>query len=523
MQLPKLLPLALSLFSSQIADAATLKNYPRLPPADPTGVQTITSPSGAQIRFKNPGAAGVCETTPGVNSYSGYVDLAADIHTFFWFFEARTNPSEAPLTLWLNGGPGSDSLIGLFQELGPCNVTANLTTELNPYAWNEVSNMLFISQPIGTGFSYAEEEIGSLNPFTGEVENASFAGPQGRYPIENATLLGTTDLAAVATWHVLQGFLSALPQLDSNVTTRTFNLWTESYGGHYGPAFYDYFYGQNQAIANGTTNGTLLKMDTLGIGNGIISELIQAPQYPEFAVNNTYGIKAVNDTVYEYMKFAYYMSGGCRDQVLECAEVNRSTVAGREVCEEATDMCRDNVESPYYEYSGRGVYNIRDPYDDPTPPTYFVDYLNQASVQDAIGVNLNYSSDSNADVDYAFIASGDFVYPEFLTDLEYLLNQSVRVALYYGDADYICNCKHAFLPSRDVLANKMLRVRWTSRLASSQLHPLRRIPRGRLRAFYRRRHRVRRGSPVRQFQFPPYVRVWSRGSFLPAPSQLGVL
>lgn len=70
-------------------------------------------------------------------------------------------------------------------ELGPCNVTEDLQTQLNPYAWNEVSNMLFLSQPIGVGFSYAEtvctsshiktlentnclQEAGSLNDFTGE-------------------------------------------------------------------------------------------------------------------------------------------------------------------------------------------------------------------------------------------------------------------------------------------------------------------------------------------------------------------
>ena len=84
-------------------------------PANATGVTTITSPTGAQIRYKEPGKDGVCETTPGVNSYAGYVDLDADTHMFFWFFEARHNPDTAPLTLWLNGGPGSDSLIGLFQ------------------------------------------------------------------------------------------------------------------------------------------------------------------------------------------------------------------------------------------------------------------------------------------------------------------------------------------------------------------------------------------------------------------------
>jgi carboxypeptidase C (cathepsin A) len=86
-------------------------------PADPTDVKTITSPNNVTIRYKEPGEDGVCETTPGVNSYSGYVDLDAETHMFFWFFEARENPDEAPLTLWLNGGPGSDSLIGLFEGM----------------------------------------------------------------------------------------------------------------------------------------------------------------------------------------------------------------------------------------------------------------------------------------------------------------------------------------------------------------------------------------------------------------------
>jgi hypothetical protein len=109
-------------------------------PANATGVTTITSPQGASIRFKQPGKAGVCETTPGVDDYAGYISLNEKTNMFFWFFEARENPSEKPLTLWLNGGPGSDSLIGLFQEHGPCNVTEDLKTELNPYSWNEHSN-----------------------------------------------------------------------------------------------------------------------------------------------------------------------------------------------------------------------------------------------------------------------------------------------------------------------------------------------------------------------------------------------
>lgn len=214
----------------------------------------------------------------------------------------------------MNGGPGSDSLIGLFQELGPCRITENLTSTINPWSWNNVSNVLFLSQPVGVGFSYQDQEVGSLNPYTGGFLNASQANVTGRYPTlepEEGGSIDTTDLAAMAAWETIQGFLSGLPQLAADVgTEKVFNLWTESYGGHYGPAFYHYFYEQNEKIKNATMPGYRLRMDTLGIGNGIIDEAIQAEYYPEYAVNNTYGIKVYNDTVYDYARFATFMVGG---------------------------------------------------------------------------------------------------------------------------------------------------------------------------------------------------------------------
>jgi carboxypeptidase D len=74
--------------------------------------------------------SGICETTPGVNQYSGYFSVGsmASFHymeqwltnpenqsMWFWFFEARHNAHSAPLALWVNGGPGCSSMIGLFQ------------------------------------------------------------------------------------------------------------------------------------------------------------------------------------------------------------------------------------------------------------------------------------------------------------------------------------------------------------------------------------------------------------------------
>ncbi|EMD59428.1 hypothetical protein GGP41_009286 [Bipolaris sorokiniana] len=428
-------------------------------PRDDQGYKTATAPNNVTIRYKNPG---ICETTPGVESYAGYVDLAPNVHIFFWFFESRRDPASDPVTLWLNGGPGSDSLIGLFQENGPCMIDDNITAVYNPYSWNNISNMLYISQPVGTGFSYQAEGVGAFSAYPGDfIPNVTDSDSSGVWPILdplNRGTIDTTDLAAVGVWHVLQALFATIPKFDAKIgpvnASREFNLATESYGGHYGPTFYRYFYDQNQKIQNGSMPGYEVNFNSLSLINAIIDAEVQEDWYPEFAVNNTYGIKAYNDTVYSYAKFANNMFGGCRYQIGLCRiaaggngtyfdPAARITTADllpsvKAVCSEAANMCRDNVEGPYYYYSGRGTYDIRHPTNDPTPPDNFISYLNDATVQEALGVTVNYTQ-SNTGIFYAFQNSGDWVFPNYRLDLEYLLNHDVRVSLAYGDADYICN------------------------------------------------------------------------------------
>lgn len=78
----------------------------------PTDLTTTTGYYDLPVRWKEV-PEGICETTPGVKSFSGYVDIAEHEHIFFWFFEARNaDPTDAPLTVWINGGPGSSSMVG---------------------------------------------------------------------------------------------------------------------------------------------------------------------------------------------------------------------------------------------------------------------------------------------------------------------------------------------------------------------------------------------------------------------------
>ena len=85
-----------------------------------------------------------------MKSYSGYVHLPAgelddqgvlnqtyEINTFFWFFESRKDPENSPLAIWMNGGPGSSSLLGLLVENGPCYINSDSnSTYLSEWSWN---------------------------------------------------------------------------------------------------------------------------------------------------------------------------------------------------------------------------------------------------------------------------------------------------------------------------------------------------------------------------------------------------
>ena len=69
------------------------------------------------------------------------------------------------------------------------------------------------------------------------------------------------------------------------------------------------------------------------------------------------------------------------------------------------------------------------------PPTYYVDYLNTPSVQQAIGAYVNFSESSNT-VGNAFASTGDDDREAgTIEDVKKLLKQGVYVVEYYGDAD----------------------------------------------------------------------------------------
>ena len=206
-------------------------------------------------------------------------------------------------------------------------------------------------------------------------------------------------------------------------------------------------------ISNGSFNHTgetfYIHLDTLGIINGCIDVLTQALSFPTFAYNNTYGIQAINESLYLQAISDFYTPGGCRDQIVTCqslaAEYDPDFTGNNDTVNQAciiASICQNNlIEGGYVNVSGLNYYDIAAPSADPFPPQYYVGYLAQAYVQQALGVPINFTESTNG-VYYAFNNVGDYARADirggYLQDLAYLLNNGVKVALMYGDRDYAC-------------------------------------------------------------------------------------
>jgi carboxypeptidase C (cathepsin A) len=76
----------------------------------------------------------------------------------------------------------------------------------------------------------------------------------------------------------------------------------------------------------------------------------------------------------------------------------------------------------------------------PATCTYYLtvgEYLNKLDIQSALGVPLNWTWYS-LEVTDAFDETGDAFRQSNMPNLEYLLNDGVKIALIYGDRDYTC-------------------------------------------------------------------------------------
>ncbi|XP_066485018.1 LOW QUALITY PROTEIN: probable serine carboxypeptidase CPVL [Tiliqua scincoides] len=184
---------------------------------------------------------------PGANekSYSGYltVNKTHSSNLFFWFFPAQVQAETAPILLWLAGGPGGPSMFALFVENGPYVAHKNLTLYERRFSWTSKFSMLYIDNPIGTGFSFTDG--------TGYATNEDDVG---------------RDL-----YSALVQFFQLFPEYQKN----DFYATGESYAGKYVPAIGYYIH------INNPTAKIKINFKGIAIGDGLCDPELIIGGYPQ--------------------------------------------------------------------------------------------------------------------------------------------------------------------------------------------------------------------------------------------------
>lgn len=183
-------------------------------------------------------------------SYAGLftVNKQFNSNMFFWFFPAQENPETAPVVLWLQGGPGGSSLFGLFVENGPVGVSYDLHFFKRKINWNSKYSMLYIDNPVGTGFSFTDSADGYSRNETAVAENLFIA---------------------------LTQFFLLFPQYQKN----DFYATGESYAGKYVPAI------AYRILKEKRVGGTIINLQGIAVGDGFSDPPGMIAAYSNFLFN----------------------------------------------------------------------------------------------------------------------------------------------------------------------------------------------------------------------------------------------
>ncbi|KAG7663308.1 uncharacterized protein J8A68_003140 [[Candida] subhashii] len=323
-----------------------------------------------------------------VKQYSGYLDVEdEDKHFFYWFFESRNDPKNDPVILWLNGGPGCSSMMGLLFELGPASIDKNLNPKHNPYSWNNNASVIFLDQPVNVGFSHSSNSV-------------------------NETVTAGKDVYAF-----LELFFKQFPEY-SNLD---FHIAGESYAGHYIPAFATEILSHDDRSFN---------LTSILIGNPLTDPLVQYEYYKPMACGDG-GADAV------------LSSDECRamEQSLPiCLSLTRYCYENEWEwsCIEADNFCTDTQFNPYA-LTGRNPYDVRIDMEGDKgyiEMEYDDEYLNKPEVMKALGVEVEKFNTCNSSIHENF--ASDVMRP-FQRDVQALLAEGLPVLIYAGDKDFVCN------------------------------------------------------------------------------------
>lgn len=314
-----------------------------------------------------------------VSNSSGYIKVERG-KLFYWLFDAEKNAQEKPLVLWLNGGPGSSSLIGLLDENGPITISNTLQLKSKPTNWTQEANILYVDQPIGTGFSTVDER-------------------------------GYDKDINSSTNNMVQ-FLIRFMQTHDSFMGRDLYIAGESFAGVYIPNL-------AQAILqyNARNPDHAFNLKGVAIGDGTVDERVNFQTLATYAYDNELISLGKKHQIEQEMLPA------CLREI-DFAR-NSQSASSNSSCWKILNNISDLFDTNIYDIRVTGSYNFNTNYC----------YLNDSSVKDYLGVEKDWYED-NSSVFNRLTNFGNFTTAPILADL---LQQGMKVIIYNGDQDLIIN------------------------------------------------------------------------------------
>jgi len=332
----------------------------------------------------------IVTSLPGLSAlseanYAGHVPVGQKGGSIFYWLSSARSPSAGPATpllLWLNGGPGSSSLTGLFFENGPYRFDSGSADTLIPAktSWNEHYNVVYVDQPVGTGYSYC--------------------------PTDDCY---ATSLESVGEQMV--DFFGEFFKLHPELTKAPLFLTGESFAGKYIPRIAKAIIGHGGPLAE--------QLSGLVIGNPEIDTLSQYPPTATYLrVMGLIGQKQEEAAVASFKDCA--------------ALVNKS------LWKQATDVCEKWLDALIAAAGNPFRYDIR-VYEDWTNDAIrqMGAYLNSDAVKAALHVNVTWNSgDGESAPNKVSMALADEIEkPGALDVLGGILDTGLRVLVYDGNMD----------------------------------------------------------------------------------------
>ncbi|KAK4492692.1 hypothetical protein RD792_003512 [Penstemon davidsonii] len=253
----------------------------------------------------------------------------------------------------------------------------------------QVSNLIYLDQPIGTGFSYTSSK---------------------------QDLRKSTDAASVDFYDFLLAFFRKHPRFKKN----DFYITGESYAGHYIPAFSVRIH-----QANKNNKSTKINLKGIAIGNGLTNPEIQFKAYADYALN----MKLINQSYYTNLSKLYPR---CQKLIQLCENNDSSS------CLDAFEFCTSIYQRIAWEAGGIYFYDIRKKCEGSLCYDFsnLEKFLNLKSVKKSLGVgNINFVSFSTE----VYGAMATDVMKNYMNGIPSLLESGVKVLVYAGEYDLICN------------------------------------------------------------------------------------